>query len=141
MHREEPVVDVGGEEVPLRRRELGADQDGHQAAEDEEERDAEEVEDADPLVVPRQEPRLHAVRGRSGSSAPRSRRGSRVRSRLASGGGAAAAAAAAPAGFRSLMYLMSWTISSSEIWSLKVGMIGWYPCTTFAAGLRIDSRT
>ena len=63
VHREEPVVDVGGEEVSLRRRQLGADQHGHQAAEDEEDRDAEEVEDADPLVVPRQEPRPDAVGG------------------------------------------------------------------------------
>ena len=61
VHREEAVVDVGLEEVALGRRELDADEDRHEAAEREEDADGDEVEDRDPLVVARQEPRLEAV--------------------------------------------------------------------------------
>ena len=61
VQREELVVGVGLEQIALRRRELQADAHGEQAAEEEERRDRDQIEDRDPLVVLREQPRLEAV--------------------------------------------------------------------------------
>ena len=62
VHREQLVVGVGRDEVALRRHQLEADQPtANSAAEEEEHRDRDQVQQRDPLVVLRQQPRLEAV--------------------------------------------------------------------------------
>src|SRR5205823_7112668 len=63
VHREELVVSLGLHEVALGRQELQTDQEGEEAAQEEEKGDGGEVQERDPLVVPRQEPGPHAVGG------------------------------------------------------------------------------
>ena len=63
VHREELVVGLRLHEVSGRRQELEPDQQREESPEEEEERDRREVEGRDPLVVARQQPRLHAVLG------------------------------------------------------------------------------
>ena len=61
VQREELVVGVGLEQVALRRRELEPDAHGKQAAEEEEYRDRDQVEDRDALVVLGEQPRPERV--------------------------------------------------------------------------------
>ncbi len=61
VHREELVVGVRRDEVPLRRRQLETDAHREQAAQQEHHRDRDQVHDRDPLVVLGQQPRLQAV--------------------------------------------------------------------------------
>ena len=123
VHREDAVVPVGGDEVALRRRQLDADQGRHQAADGEVEADRDEVEDRDPLVVQRQEPRLQpprlvqvvdrGVARRVGRGGLRIVHRQRVPPAPAAGGGSF------------LTYSTSCSSSSSVMTPLNVGMIGW----------------
>ena len=63
VDREQPVVDLGLEQVPLRRGQLEPHQRGRGPADEEEDRDRDHVEDRDPLVVQRQQPRPDAEPG------------------------------------------------------------------------------
>jgi hypothetical protein len=54
MHREQPVIDVGADEVALRRRQFEPDHGGRRAADEEEERDRREIEEGDALVIGRE---------------------------------------------------------------------------------------
>ena len=68
VHGEQLVIGVRRDQVALRRQQLDADQRGEGAADEEEQRDREQVEQRDALVVLGQQPRLEAVARRSGNS-------------------------------------------------------------------------
>ena len=72
VHREHPVVDVRGHQVAGRRQQLEPDQQREEAAEEEEDRDREQVQQPDPLVVGREQPGSASHPIRSGSGAPAS---------------------------------------------------------------------
>ena len=138
VHREQLVVGLVGHEVAGRRRELEADQHRERAADEEEERDRGEIEQRDALVIARQQPRLDAV----AVVQVVARRKSTVLAWLLRHG--------LPSPWPTWRHSCScsdftYSISSSSCSSLtspwKVGMIGWKPAATFAAGFRIDSRT
>jgi hypothetical protein len=100
VRREDLVVGLGLEDVSGRRQQLEPDQRRREAADREEDRDADQVHDRDPLVVDRQQPRPHAVAGVQ-VIRPVRRGGVRVRHGLldflsGAGVGAGAAALAAP---------------------------------------------
>src|SRR5262249_28154212 len=61
VHREHLVVGVRGHQVAGRRGKFEPDEAGEDATETEERRDGEQVEQRDPLVVLRQEPRPDSV--------------------------------------------------------------------------------
>src|SRR5262249_56639859 len=61
VHREQPVVDVGGDEIALRGGELQANQSRRGAADKEEHRDAGEIEDGNAFVVGGEEPRTQPI--------------------------------------------------------------------------------
>src|SRR5262249_17999573 len=61
VHREQPVVDVRADEIALRGGELQAYQSRRRAADEEEHRDAGEVEDGDAFVVGGEEPGAQPV--------------------------------------------------------------------------------
>ena len=63
MDREQPVVGVAVEEEPLGGHEVQAVECDGQAADEERDRDGDQIEDGDPLVVGRQQPRGNAVIG------------------------------------------------------------------------------
>ena len=59
MHREQLVVGLGLHQIGVRRGQVDADQRGRDAADDEKEGNAQQVQQADPLVVGRQQPRTN----------------------------------------------------------------------------------
>ncbi len=61
VQREHLVIGVGGDEVALRRGELESNPDRHQAAQEKEDRDGNQIQDRNPLVVLGQEPRREPV--------------------------------------------------------------------------------
>ena len=61
VHREQLVVGLVRHQIAGRRRELEAQQHGEDAADEEEERDGGEVQQGDPLVIAREQPRADAV--------------------------------------------------------------------------------
>src|SRR5262249_33842500 len=95
-------------------------------AQEKERRDRPQVEQRDALVVLRQQPRLQAVAVVQ-----------IVQRRCCDGVHGYFCAAGSPS---DLMYAMSCRSCSSVTSPLNVGIRGWNPATTFACGLRIDSR-
>src|SRR5262249_938129 len=63
VHREQPVIDVGADEIALRGRKLQANQGRGRAADEEEQRDGGEVENGDALVIGGEKPRAQPVIG------------------------------------------------------------------------------
>ena len=63
VHGEQLVVGVRRDQVALRRQQLQADQRGEDAAQEEEQRDGDQVQQRDALVVLGEQPRLEAVAG------------------------------------------------------------------------------
>ncbi len=61
VHGEHLVIGVGGHQVGLRRQQFQADEAGQRAADKEEERDRDQVERGDPLVVAGEQPAQQAV--------------------------------------------------------------------------------
>src|SRR3984957_15423320 len=61
MHGEELVVGIGGHQVRQRRQQLQADQPGKGAADKEEERDRNQIQHGDALVIAGEQPALEAV--------------------------------------------------------------------------------
>src|SRR5207253_11483424 len=169
VHGEELVVCLRLHHVARGRDQLQADQGGEDAADGEHDRDAGQVEEGDPLVVGGEEPGADAVAdvevvdalaGRRGRPLRRRRRGrgpavrlgDAVRAHGLRGAGGAPswsltppapglAPTSAPGACSDWMYAMSCMTPSSLTRPWKVGMMGWYPSTTFAVGVRIDSRT
>ena len=120
VRREDLVVGLGLEDVAGRGQQLQADERGCEPADREEHRDADQVQDRDPLVVCRQEPRPHAVLRVQVVDAFLARcvRVAHGFWDFLSGAGVGAAAgtpAAAGAGDRDLMYAVSWRSPSSLI--------------------------
>src|SRR5262249_36422950 len=124
VHREEPVVGVGRDETRPRHGELNAHQRGRGAAQEKEERDRDRVEDGDPLVVVRGEPRgervalaevafRHERRGGCGAHAPP---------------------------FRVFRYAMRSRMSASSSCPWNDGITGAKPATTSLRGSNIESR-
>ena len=113
---------------------------GEDGAQHEEGGHADEVQQPDPLVVLRQQPRLEAVAvgqvvgvwRRGGVHGPTS---SPVVAGAAAAGGAGAPVAFDGTAFSDLMYSMSCRSPSSLTRPWNVGMIGWNPDTIFARGI------
>ena len=59
--REHLVIGVGGHEIRLRRQQLKTDQAGQRSSDEEEERDRDQVQHRDPLVVTGQQPAQQTV--------------------------------------------------------------------------------
>src|SRR5207249_2322151 len=99
------------------------------AAEEEEERDRREIEQRDPLVIARQQPRRDAV-ALVQVVAGRQSDGRHIYRDCTCGSACS-----------DLTYSMSSSSCSSDTRPWNVGMIGWNPAAILAAGVRIDSRT
>src|SRR5207244_3807466 len=130
---EHAVVDVGREQIAGRRGQLQPDQRGEDAAEEKRERHDDQVQDPDPLVVIRQQPRRDAVLVIE------------IGGRLFVDDGFhmspyCADATPFPPACSDLMYSMSAATPSSLMSPWKVGMMCSYPFTVLACDIRIDSR-
>src|SRR5947209_6555376 len=147
MHGKELVVGVGLYQVSRRSQQLQADQEGEKAANKEEERNRDQIEQRDPLVVRGEQPRPDAVvlvqivlvfsrncRSSHGYCT--------FGSCGCSPGGRELATPAVRAGgwLSDLMYATSAFNCSSLTKPWKTGIMGLNPRTTFAPGLKMDSR-
>ncbi len=147
VHGEELVVSIGLHQVARRSQQLQPDQQGKKSSNEKEESDGQQVEQRDALVIDRKQPGLDAIflveiilafRGDCC--------GGHCYCTLVSCGfapdGTTVGPPAAPEGlgFNDFTYATSALSCSSLTSPWKTGMMGLNPLTTFAPGVKMDSR-